>query len=150
MCMTKGALAHRQSGFTLVELLIFIVVVGAGLAGILSVMDNSVKSSADPMVRKQAVAIAESVLEEALQKAYIDPDNSPAVVEASRDLWDDVDDYNGQTQVAFAFPASLSGYALTIAVTTDNTTLGIEAKRVRVTVTRGTESMVLTGYRTNY
>jgi MSHA pilin protein MshD len=44
----------------------------------------------------------------------------------------------------------LSGYALTIAVTTDNTTLGIEAKRVRVTVTRGTESMVLTGYRTNY
>ena len=56
--MTKGALAHRHRGFTLVELLIFIVVVGAGLAGILSVMDTSVKSSADPMVRKQAIAIA--------------------------------------------------------------------------------------------
>lgn len=148
--MTKAVPAHRHRGFTLVELLIFIVVVGAGLAGILSVMDTSVKSSADPMVRKQAVAIAESVLEEVLQKAYADPDNSPAVVEASRDLWDDVDDYNGQTQAAFAFPANLSAYALTIAVTTDNTTLGIEAKRVRVTVTRGTESMVLTGYRTNY
>ena len=150
MCMTKGALARRQSGFTLIELIIFIVVVGAGLAGILSVMDTSVKSSADPMVRKQAIAIAESVLEEVLQKAYTDPDNSPAVVEASRDLWDDVSDYDGQTQAAFAFPASLSAFALTIAVTTENTTLGIDAKRVRVTVTRGTESMVLTGYRTNY
>jgi MSHA pilin protein MshD len=148
--MTKAVPAHRHRGFTLVELLIFIVVVGAGLAGILSVMNTSVASSADPMIRKQAVAIAESVLEEVLQKAYTDPDNSPAVVEASRDLWDDVDDYNGQTQAAFAFPASLSNYALTIAVTADNTTLGIEAKRVRVTVTRGTESMVLTGYRTNY
>ncbi|MDZ7890466.1 MAG: type II secretion system protein [Rhodoferax sp.] len=148
--MTKRALIHRQKGFTLVELIVFIVVVGAGLAGILSVMDTSVKSSADPMIRKQAIAIAESVLEEVLQKAYTDPDNSPAVVEASRDLWDDVSDYDGQTQAAFAFPASLSGYALAIAVTTDNTTLGIEAKRVRVTVTRGTEAMVLTGYRTNY
>ena len=44
------------------ELLIFIVVVGAGLAGILSVMNTSVASSADPIVRKQAIAIAESVL----------------------------------------------------------------------------------------
>lgn len=150
MSMTKPSAAHRQTGFTLVELIVFIVVVGVGLAGILSVMDTSVKSSADPMIRKQAIAIAESVLEEVLQKAYVDPDDSPAVVEASRDLWDDVDDYNGQTQAAFAFPASLSAYTLAISVTADSTTLGIAAKRVRITVTRGAEAIVLTGYRTNY
>lgn len=150
MSMTKPAAAHRQTGFTLVELIVFIVVVGVGLAGILSVMDTSVKSSADPMIRKQAIAIAESVLEEVLQKAYVDPDDSPAVVEASRDLWDDVDDYNGQTQTAFAFPSSLSAYTLAISVTADSATLGIAAKRVRITVTRGAEAIVLTGYRTNY
>ena len=58
----------QQRGFTLIELIIFIVVVGAGLAGILSVMNTVVKSSADPMVRKQAIALADSILEEILQK----------------------------------------------------------------------------------
>jgi MSHA pilin protein MshD len=148
--MSKPLSLRKQAGFTLVELIIFIVIVGAGLAGILSVMDNSVKSSADPMVRKQAVALAESLLEEVLQKAYQDPDNSPAVVEASRDLWDDVDDYNGKTQTAFSLPAGLAAYTVAISVTADNTSLGIAAKRVQVTVARGAESVVLTGYRTNY
>ena len=53
-----------QRGFTLIEVIIFIVVVGAGLAGILAVSTNSVKASADPMVRKQAMALADSILEE--------------------------------------------------------------------------------------
>ncbi|HOE41352.1 MAG TPA: prepilin-type N-terminal cleavage/methylation domain-containing protein, partial [Rhodoferax sp.] len=78
----KSALAQRpqdenrarQSGFTLIELIIFIVVVSAGLAGILSVMDVTVKSSGDPVVRKQVIAIAESLLEEILLKDYCDPD----------------------------------------------------------------------------
>ena len=56
MCMTRP----RQRGFTLVELIIFIVVVGAGLAGILSVSNQVVRSSADPMLTKQSVALAES------------------------------------------------------------------------------------------
>ena len=62
-----------QRGFTLIELIIFIVVVAAGLAGILSVMNTVVKSSADPMIRKQTVAIAESRWEEILLKEYSDP-----------------------------------------------------------------------------
>ena len=64
-----------QRGFTLIELIIFIVVVAAGLAGILSVMNTVVKSSADPMIRKQTIAIAESLLEEILLKEYCDPDS---------------------------------------------------------------------------
>ena len=44
---------HRTRGFTLIEIIIFIVVVSAGLAGILSVMNTVVKSSADPVVRMQ-------------------------------------------------------------------------------------------------
>jgi len=77
--LTMGAAFARRSikgqrGFTLIELIIFIVVVGAGLAGILSVSTTAIKSSADPMIRKQTIAIAESMLEEILLKEYCDPD----------------------------------------------------------------------------
>ncbi|NBX20052.1 type IV pilus modification PilV family protein [Rhodoferax mekongensis] len=141
--------ASRHSGFTLIELIIFIVVVSAGLAGILSVMNTSVKSSADPMVRKQAIAIAESVLEEVLQKAYADPDGTNTG-ETGRTNWDNVDDYNGKTQADLALPAALSAYAVTIAVSDGSAALGIAARKVTVTVSRGPESITLTGYRTNY
>lgn len=140
---------RSQTGFTLIELIVFIVVVGAGLAGILSVMNTSVKSSADPMVRKQAIALAESVLEEVLQKAYTDPDGTNTG-ETGRNNWDNVDDYNGKTQAAFSLPAGLAAYSIAIVVVTESTTLGIPAKRVTVTVQKGNESISLTGYRTDY
>lgn len=146
MCMNS---ASRHSGFTLIELIIFIVVVSAGLAGILSVMNISVTSSADPMVRKQAIAIAESVLEEVLQKAYADPDGTNTG-ETGRTNWDDVDDYNGKTQVDLALPAALSAYAVNIEVSDGSAALGIAARKVTVTVSRGPESITLTGFRTNY
>lgn len=140
----------RQRGFTLIEVVIFIVVVGAGLAGILAVSTNITKSSADPMVRKQAMALADSILEEILQKEYEDPDGLPNVVESGRDTYDDVDDYNGKTQTIFAdWPATLSSY--TVAITVATTTLGsINAKQVTVTVTGGPHVISLSGYRTNY
>jgi len=140
---------HRHAGFTLIELIIFIVVVSAGLAGILSVMNTSVKSSADPMVRKQAIALAESVLEEVLQKAYADPDGTNTG-ETDRTSWDNVDDYNGKTQADLALPAGVSSYSVNIAVTDGSAALGIAARKVTVTVSKGTESITLTGYRTNY
>lgn len=141
-------ISRYARGFTLIEVIIFIVVVGAGLAGILSVSTTVVKSSADPMVRKQAAALADSILEEILQKEYQDPDGTSG--ETTRDTMDDVDDYNGKTQALFAdWPASLSSYTVTIAVSA--TTLGTTpAKRVTVTVSGGGNSVALVGYRTNY
>jgi len=146
--MSMNRRLHR--GFTLIEVIIFIVVVGAGLAGILSVSTNVVKSSADPMVRKQAMALADSILEEILQKEFQDPDGLPNVVESGRDTYDDVDDYNGKTQAIFAdWPATLSTY--TVAITVAPTTLGaIAAKQVTVTVTGGANVITMTGYRTQY
>ena len=60
----------RQSGLTLIELILFIVIVGVGLAGILVTYDTVVRRSADPMVRKQALAIAESLLLEIEQQPF--------------------------------------------------------------------------------
>jgi len=168
MCMTR----LRQRGFTLIELIIFIVVVAAGLAGILSVMNSVVKSSADPMVRKQAMALADSILEEILLKSYCDPDtvivnppNPPAcganTVESGRDTYDDVDDFKDISEVISAtgpiflnMPEGLYGYRIRIALEVPPAAaakLGtLDAKRVTVTVSRGPESISLTGYRTNY
>jgi len=60
----------RQAGISLVELVMFIVIVSVGLAGILSVMNVTTKHSADPLIRKQALAIAESLLEEVELQAF--------------------------------------------------------------------------------
>lgn len=56
--------SYRQSGLSLIELVMFIVIVGIAVAGVLSVMNVTTQHSADPMVRKQALAIAEALLEE--------------------------------------------------------------------------------------
>lgn len=80
--------SERQRGLSLIELVMFIAIVGMALAGILVVYDNAVRGSADPMVRKQAVAIAESVLSEVLMQPFSwcdpqDPANDAATPPAS-------------------------------------------------------------------
>ncbi len=61
-CVNKRL--RRQSGLSMVELVLFIVIVGIAVAGVLMVMIQGNKASADPQLRKQAVSIAEGILEE--------------------------------------------------------------------------------------
>ena len=155
--------AHQhQRGFTLIELIIFIVVVSAGLAGILSVMNTTIKSSADPMVRKQAIAVAESLLEEIVLKDYTKPTGSTAVGYGvtgwSRAAFDCVDDYNGYVttggivDVTGNLTSGLGSYnfspAVAVAATTELT--GVAAKKITVSVTYGSDTISLTGYRAYY
>lgn len=55
---------RRAHGLTLIELIVFIVIVGVALVALLSVMNYTSRNSVDPLRRKQAVMIAESLLEE--------------------------------------------------------------------------------------
>lgn len=146
-----------QRGFTLIELIIFIVVVSVGLVGILQVTNTVVKSSADPMVRKQAMALAESVLEEIMLKNYNDPDG--VVETGGRTEWDNVEDYNGIDEEITAtgpkfigLPPGVYGYKLKVDVA--DATLGtanpVTARSVTVRVSRGAESVTLVGYRACY
>jgi len=57
-------LRRRQRGVTLVELIIFIVIIGVALTAILGVMSMTTQNSADPVRRKQALILAEGLLEE--------------------------------------------------------------------------------------
>jgi MSHA pilin protein MshD len=140
----------RSRGFSLIELIFFIVIVSVGLAGVLQVMQVTTAASADPIVRKQALALAESVLQEVLQKAYTDPDPAVSTGETTRETFDDVDDYNGRTNSSFTdLPAGLSAY--TIGIVVAPATLGaLAVKRVSVTVSRDSESITLQGYRGAY
>ena len=154
MSMTRS----RQKGFTLIELIIFIVVVSAGLAGILSVMNTVVRSSADPMVRKQTIAIAESLLEEILLKDYAKPTGSTVLgfsAGGSRNSFDCVIDYNGYTTTTGIMDVlgnvipGLTSYKIspvTVAWSADLTGVAATLK-ITVAVTGPGGSVSLSGYR---
>ncbi|MRX11676.1 type II secretion system protein [Pseudoduganella sp. FT25W] len=70
--------AHRQQGVTIVELVIFIVIVGIAAAAILQVVNLATRNSADPLRRKQAMLIAEAYMEEVQQAQFTVCDVSDA------------------------------------------------------------------------
>ncbi len=78
MCTTKN-------GFTLVELVLFIAIIGIAVGGVLIAYDYAARDSADPVVKKQALAIAESLLEEIQQMpfTFCDPDDPAGSTAAS-------------------------------------------------------------------
>lgn len=155
----------RQSGISLIELVIFIVIVSVGVVGILSVMNVTAKASADPMIRKQAVAMAEAILDEVLAKDYVNPTGGFAETDmtncSGRSQYDDVGDYGcfggvpatavikGDATLGSSSIAALSGYTATISVA-DVTVNSANMKKITVTVTGGGEPIVFYGYRASY
>jgi MSHA pilin protein MshD len=69
---------RSAAGMSLIEVVVFIVVLAIGIAATLVVYNRVTSASVDPMVRKQALAIASSLLEEIeLQPfTYCDPNDS--------------------------------------------------------------------------
>jgi MSHA pilin protein MshD len=61
---------RRESGLTIVELIIFIVIVSVAAAAVLSTFAMTTRTGADPVRRKQALLIAEGFLEEVQQAAF--------------------------------------------------------------------------------
>jgi MSHA pilin protein MshD len=63
---------------SLIEVVVFIIVLGIAFAGLTILYNQVSKTSVDPMIRKQALALASSLLEEVELQAYTvcDPDDS--------------------------------------------------------------------------
>ncbi len=127
------------------------VIISVAMAGILLVINYTTSRSADPVVQHQAVAIAESYLEEILLQAYSGGSSS------ARADYDDVDDYNGLSdngahdQQGNAV-AGLTQYTVTVAVSAATAlTGGVNAKQITVTVNGpGVSNLSLVGYRASY
>ena len=158
---------RHQRGFTLIELIVFIVIVGVALAGVLTVLNYTTQHSADPMVRKQALAIAESLLEEVLLQPFTwcDPDDANAATATStadcaggalpaeaRGTFDNVSDYNGLTTTTNIAGGGAALYTATVAVDAEalNGIAAADALRITVTVTAGNETIQMQGYRTRH
>lgn len=58
---------RRQHGLTLIELIMFIVIMGAAAAALMQIMNLANTANTDPVRRKQAILIAEAYLEEVQQ-----------------------------------------------------------------------------------
>lgn len=93
--MSSKSSALLQRGISLIELITFIVIISVALVGILLVMNVTIRGSADPLVHKQALAIAESLLEE---------------VESMPFTWCDLDDASAATasnQAGCTYPEAM-------------------------------------------
>ncbi len=77
--------SRTQRGLSLVEQIVFIVIVGVAIGGVLAAMNVTARGSADPLIQKQALAIAEAVMEEVqlMPLTYCDPDDPVAATATS-------------------------------------------------------------------
>jgi MSHA pilin protein MshD len=148
-------LCPRARGFTLTELVVLIVVIAFALAGVMLAFSTAVGRSADPLPYKQALAIAEGLLDEIQLSSYAAQPGGGA----NRQDFDDVLDYNGYTTAGgmvgingVAIPG-LGAYnvAPPIIVATPGLNGVAEAMLITVSVT-GPNNLVVTvsGYRVNY
>ena len=145
---------RRSRGFTLPEALLAIVVIGVGLTGVLAAFGSVTRNSADPVVHKQMVAVAQELMEEIVLKPFaVAAHTAPAG--CARDTYNDVRDYNGYSRTGMctvdgvAIPA-LAGMQVSTSVATG--TLGSLAGALKITVTvqHSGQTLQLVGWRTDF
>ena len=173
--LSRGLTSPRipfNTGFTLLEVLITVVVLSIAATSIMGVYVNSVRTSADPMIQQQAVSIAEAYMEEILLKQFChNPDPNPLVhctLETSgaeagevRSTYNDIRDYNdlGTTSVQDQngnAVAGLTAYSVTVvvggrALAGGSTIPSSAAMRIDVTVSHpAIDPITISGFRTDY
>ena len=60
----------RQRGLSLIELVMFMVIMGVAALTVLQLLNMSTKASAEPARRKQALLLAEALMEEVQQARF--------------------------------------------------------------------------------
>lgn len=153
-----------MNGFTLLEILITIIVIGIAASSIMAVYISTVKTSADPLIQHQAIAIAEAYMEEIQLKSFADPggiESGGAEAGEIRSTYDDVQDYDDPSidgAVADQNGASIAGlgdYTVTVGVSAAALSLITQASgnamRIDITVDHpAIDPITLSGFRANY
>lgn len=149
-------------GFTMIELVISMTIIGIAVLGTLLAITTAVRFSGDPLISTQAVAIAESYLEEIMTKDFPTPALAAACPApgVTRPNFTNVCNYNGLSQVPTDQNdnpiAGLSGYNVQVTVDRQTAALGAlatgtQAVRIDVIVTHTSMTpRTFSVYKTNY
>ena len=148
--MKRRTSRRQMLGVTLVELVVAIVVIsvaGAAFAGTLAYLNGTGNTS---ILQAQAQSIANAYLNEIIGKRFVADG-----VEASRDQYDDIFDYNGLNDALardeFGNAAGNFRVRVNVVAGALNGVPAAAVRRIDVTVTYGTVySVVASGYRTSY
>lgn len=154
---------NRQLGVTLIETIVFIVVVSIALGALLRVFQQASIDSVDPVVKTKALEVAQATLDEILSRKFADntptggvPACDPCSAIGTGPGFNDVGDYNGYTD------NSDPNFRISVSVTDAGGDLGIAANNARlVTVTvdyidsnplrsAGRGRLSLSAYRVNF
>ena len=163
-CLSK---IHRGRGVTLIELIVFIVIIGVALSATLSVFTQNIQYSSDPLIQTRALELAQAQLDEILARKFDEatptggvPACGTAGVPACNGIaidadFDDVGDFNGFVDTSYA------GYTVTVTVVDAGTDLGLaaddQARLVTVTVvtpatsrSAGGSTVTLSAFKANF
>lgn len=147
-------------GVTLVETLVFIVVISVALVALIKVFNASVMSSVDPAVRARALTLAQAQIDEILARKF--DENTPtggvpacdssagvacAGIVADSD-YDDVGDFNNYVDNSHAnFPVNVS-------VSNAGADLGLPVAQARLITVNvgmpGGDTLTLSAYKVNF
>lgn len=149
-----------QGGFSLIETIVFLVVISVALVSLTAVFNQFVVQSVDPAVRVRALEHGQALLDEILARRFdqntptggvpaCGTDNAPACAGINPDgRFDDVGDYHGLVDTSFAY------YQLSVSVIEAGSELGLDnnlARRITVTVDADDGSrLVLSAYKVNF
>ncbi len=162
----------QQSGFTLIETIIVIVMVGAMMAGMASLFMTNVGNSHRPFLRERALAVANAFMDEISRKRWNEcsligggalntaaglcPDGITAIPAIGSDgearaTFDDIDDYHGlnQSPPQDSAGSNMPGYAgFTVNVTVTqpggawNTISAADVRLITVSVTSSSNETI--------
>jgi MSHA pilin protein MshD len=169
-----------SQGFSLIEIVITIVLVGAMMAGMTAIFTANIAHSHRPYLRQRSLVVANAFLEEIQRKRWDDntpigggcvntgttclasvfPEAGMGTEEGARADYDDVDDYDtitNQTPPQDSSGAAMpgySGFSVTVTVTKPGAWNGVAAadvKLITVSVTSpSAEVTTLQSYRLNF
>ena len=145
----------RHSGFSLLELLVFIVIVSIALLGLVGLFASNVRGSADVLLRQQAIEVAHAYMETVKHRKWNHATpvgggcvntgsgycpGGPAAVAIGNDgqarpSYDDIDDYNGINEA----PMTLDPTGNLVPVP------GLSNYRVQVSVSQPVAATALSG-----
>lgn len=150
----------EQRGVTLLETLVFIVVVSVALGAVVQVYNQAVVRSVDPVVRIKALEKGQALLDEILARKFDENTPTGGVPACDSSLgdpcagiavdsdYDDVGDYHGYSDTTD------TGYALNVTVVAAGSDLGLanaHARLITVTVSMPEgNALQLSAYKVNF